>query len=161
MKLSTPWAAYARKVQALFLGDEEVTVTWVLKEDEKHVDVRVRNAAKAEALGYLLPCEVDFGAVKVAVNVTPENDENEEKPRAASLLRTAFAGNPVLERVTVVKGDAAKFGGTYAEFRFGGEQFWNGDLSNPKGRTTMLYQDLASEVLTGEGMGGVLITTIA
>lgn len=152
--ISAPWEAHKRKLEALFAQDSEVTVEATFTAEERHIAIRVENPAKAEALGYLLPTEVEFGNVKVAINVIPAN-----KPTVASLLRTAFAGNPALKGVTVVKGAFDTNAVTYAEFEPRVVQYWNDDLSNPHGVTTTLMETLAADVLTGPGAEGATITS--
>ena len=146
--LSPPWEGLERKLAALFALDKEVSVEAKFSDAAKDIDIRVDNPAKAEALGELLPCEVEFGNVKVAVNVIPCN-----KSSVASLLRTAFAGNLALKGVTVVKDM------TFAEFEPRAVQFWNDDFGTPHGVSTALLETLASETLTGPAMQGVAITS--
>lgn len=146
--LSPPWEGLQRKLAALFAQDSEVTVESTFAADKKHIDVRVDNPAKAGALGYLLPEKVEFGNVRVVIDVIPA-----KKPSVASLLRAAFVGNPALKGVTVVKDM------TFAEFEPRAVQFWNDDFGNPHGVSTALMETLASETLTGPAMQGVAITS--
>lgn len=157
VKLSTPWATHERKLKALFAKDPEVHVEGVFTDEEKHIDIRVDSPAKGEALALLLPEEVDFGGVKVAINVVPAN-----KATVASLLKTAFAGSPALEDVSELPGVFDTNTLTYAEFAPTVVQYWNDDLSSPHGVTTTLFQDLAKDLLTGvAGREAVYATTVA
>ena len=153
LKLSTPWDTLARKMQAIFDGDDEVTVTPDFRGDNRVIRIYVASPAKAVALGRLLPGEIALGSVKVTIAVVSVNGE----PTVAALMRTAFAGNPNVARVTEVPmrdGSEA----TYVEFKPEVAQFWNDDLSNPGGVTSGLLADFAKELFP---TAGALFTTAA
>lgn len=156
LKLSSPWAEHASKIKALFARDPQVTVSGDFEGEEKSITVRVANALKAEAIAELLPTSVNFGNVRVEIAVVPANDPAPIK----SLLVSAFAGNPALERVTETR-DAHGYPAIYAEFAPNVAQFWNDDMGNPQGVSSFLLADVAREVLTGEAMQGTPITTAA
>ncbi len=85
----SPWELYAKKLEALFARDQDVTVRADFRNQHKSVRLLVRGEAKAEAIARLLPARMAFGAVEVAVEVAPANGE----PTPAALLAAAFAGN--------------------------------------------------------------------
>ena len=153
LKLSTPWDTLARRMQAIFDGDDDVTVTPDFRGESRIIRICVNSPAKADALDMLLPPAIQLGNVKVELPVIHGGEE----PSTAQLMRTAFAGNPNVERVTEVPmrdGSAA----TYVEFKPEVAQFWNDDLSNPRGVTSGLLADFAKELFP---TAGALFTTAA
>lgn len=143
IKLSPPWAEYLNEFRALFAKDPEVRID-TAPNSGKSIIVRVAgNPAKADALGKLLPAAVEFGGVKIEIAVVPDNNE----PSVEAIVRTAFAGNPALAGVVTYTDN---FGTpvTYALFAPRAVQYFNDDISNPEGRTTRLYQDVARDILT-------------
>jgi len=138
--LSAPWITFIREIELLFGKDDEVNV--VVDSDELEVKLYVDNNRKAEALSRLLPVEKEFGNVKVKIAVIPSN-KAEETPLA--MIAQAFEGNPVFEGTTTVDTLMGSFG--YAVFKKEVAQFYNDQLDDIHGNRSMLYQDIAKDVL--------------
>lgn len=139
LKLSAPWITYYKQVYALFDGDPEVAVMY--DDEKKKLTLLVDNEIKADALSELLPSEKSFGGVTVEVEVVPSN----ESRTLESLVRNAFAGNPILSDIQTVEGIFAN-PICYVVFEPAIAQFWNDDLGDLNGLCTMLQQDIAKEV---------------
>ena len=140
VKLSPPWIGYARRLRMLFGKDPAVTVLY--DDDATEVKVLVNGPAKADAIEKLLPHEVEFGKVSLKVTVIPAN----EAETTEVLLRRAFDGNPIVSGITS-GGDMDPMGARpYVSFLPVVAQFFDDDLSDPNGYTSMLYEDVAREV---------------
>lgn len=139
IKLSAPWYTFYKKINALFELDPEVNVDF---DDAKMIiKVYVGNAEKAEALYKLLPQQRMFGDVVVKVNVIPAN---KLKDSAYSIASNAFRGNPAVD--DVLKIDTYYGQMCYVQFAKDVVQFYNDDLSDPRGLCSTLYQDIAKDV---------------
>ena len=134
--ISSPWVEYYRKVDALFGMDDEVAIEY--DEDENSIKMLVGNPTKAEAIDKIMPDEVEFGNVKLTVEVIPANDD----VTVEQLFRTAFEGNPAFAGTVVNE----KMGNTYALFEADVAQFFNDNFASPYGVTTMSYEDIARDV---------------
>ena len=153
VRLSQPWVVWARKLAALFANDEEVNVRIDVNASAPSVTVHVDNAAKADALAELIPEEVEFGNVTMAVTVVPSNDARTD----AQLWRQAFDGNPALSRMDVEElPDGTPV--TFALFEPECAQYFADDLSNPRGLQTRTFEQVARDVLR---VGDVMVTTEA
>lgn len=141
LNLSPPWETLARKFKALFDGDDEVTVSLDVRDENRTIRIVVNNLAKAAALERIVPPEFSLGNVVVAVAVVPGNSAD----TIGTTLRNAFAGNPNFVGVTEIRPDGCTNTVTYAEFSPEVVQFWNDDLGNPRGVTSTLFATLASE----------------
>lgn len=151
LKLSSPWVIYAHKVAALFGDDPEIEVEF--DNDGPELTLYVANATKAGAIAKILPQEVEFGNVKMAVKVVPAN---EEQSNAALFLR-AFSGNPnVVDVVTVP--DVLTNDPTYVVFEPDVVQFYSDNGADINGLTTTLYQDIAKDVF-GDGFPNIFFCT--
>lgn len=157
LKISPPWEVWASKLQELFAADPDVEVVKTLDGERKSVRLYVQSEDKADALAQLLPEKETFGGVEVSVKVLPGNEE--EKPSAADLLRRAFAGNPALADVDEVPAGPGAPCLAYALFRPEVVQFWADNLGHPQGLVTTLFEDVATEVLTGPGAAGLVFAT--
>ena len=141
MKLSPPWITYVNELKALFGQDPDITIEY--DEDENSVRLFVDNVEKADALTALLPAVKNFGNVDLYISVVPANMKNSY----ASLVKTAFNGNPVMSDVTTVQ---TPFGNiTYAMFRKEVVQFYNDQMDDLNGNKSTLYQDIARDVFGG------------
>lgn len=141
VKLSPPWLTYVHEVYALFEEDPEVAVAY--DETKKVLTLLVESGIKADALGQLLPPEIDFGGVKLQIEVVPANDEHS----AASLFRHAFSGNPIFSRVETVDGIFAS-PLTYVVFEPAIAQFYDDNLGDVNGMKTALVDEIARDVFT-------------
>lgn len=142
--ISSPWVSYYHKLQALFGEDPDIQLAF--DNDGPEAELFVSNTDKAEALGRLLPGEVQFGNVTLKIAVVPANIEWDEK----ALMEKAFTGNPMFSKVLKLDvGSTNPF--TYVVFARKVVQFYDDNLGDPHGNVTTLAQDLAKELLTESG----------
>ena len=138
--MSSPWITYFHKLNALFGEDPDIKLSY--DEDTNRIIFRVLNQAKADALTALLPESMSFGNVVVRIFVIPAN---ELKTSRASLIATAFSGNPIFEGVLRNNGPIMN-GLTYVIFKKKVAQYYNDNLGDPNGNESCLYQDLAKDI---------------
>ena len=140
MKLSPPWVTWFRELKALFSGDRQVKA--VFDQEDMFIHVYVDNAAKAYALTAILPTGKVFGNVTVKVAVIPSN-----KPGDSYVddMKTAFDGNDALVGIKTVTSPLGSF--TYAVWEREIVQFFDDNLADPHGLRTMLYEQIARDVL--------------
>ena len=138
----SPWQVYANATKALFGGDPDVTVT--LENDAPRLVVRVHGADKAASIAELMPEDVEFGNVTLAIAVVPDNDS---ELTVADHIRRAFAGNPLFLDVVEVPLTPQTLGATYALFMPSCVQYYTDTLASPYGVATKSAQDVADEVL--------------
>ena len=94
LKISPPWVTYVNKLQALFDGDPQIAFNVNYNgEDGPSVVLACNNGDKVAALLKILPAEVDFGNVTLAVSVDGPVS-NRAFTSAKELYETAFSGNP-------------------------------------------------------------------
>lgn len=148
LKLGTPWAIYAGRVEKLFAADNAVEVEY--DNDACKLTLRVDGQGKAEAIERLLPSTVDYGNVKLAIEVVPSNGEISE----AEAFRVAFAGNPAL--VDVIEGCGLVGDIDFALFAPEAVQLHEDDISEYGGITTLTVKELAESVLQ---KGDVLVSS--
>jgi hypothetical protein len=139
LELSAPWVIYANKVAALFDGDQEVEVEY--DNDAREVTIRVANATKADAISKLFPEEVEFGNVKLYIEVVPANEDQSN----AALFRRAFAGNLNVADVVTVDGVLVN-DPTYVVFEPEVVQFYSDNGGDINGLTSTLYETIAKEL---------------
>lgn len=139
----SPWQVYANATEALFEGDPDVTVT-LEDGDMPKLMIRVHGSDKAASIAELMPEELQFGNVTLAIAVIPDNDA---ELTVADHLRRAFAGNPLFLDVMEVPVSATEFGATYALFMPQCVQYFSDTLASPYGATTKAVEDVADEVL--------------
>lgn len=143
VKLSPPWMGYFHKLEALFAKDPEVDVLFMDDDDEICIQV-AGNARKMEALAELLPEKVDFGGRTIDINVElidlPDASKTTE-----SLFRDAFSGNEAVTRIVNVEGVFTN-PLLYVEFEKDVVQFFNDNLSDLHGNTTLLMQEIAMDI---------------
>ena len=144
--MSSPWATYCHKLQALLGDDPDIDVRF---EDETcTVKLLVNGTDKAEALEALLPAVKNCGGKEVCVKVIPAN--RQETP--ADLLKAALFGNPNFAFIQKVEG-AFSNTLTYVVFKKKVAQYWNDNLGDLHGNENTLYQELAKELFeAGEGV---------
>ena len=144
-QLSAPWETYYKKLQALLGDDPEIS----LKFDKAAgvIKIYVDNARKADALDRLLIARKVFGNVEINITVIPSNKVYHGEYE--DLYDCAFDGNPVF------------VGTQYASLPEGGDlsyviwsrevaQFFNDNLADYQGNQTMLYEQIARDVLKYE-----------
>jgi len=114
------------------------------------------------ALQQILPTQiskVSFGHVTLTIGIDgiPSNRVFKTKKE---LFETAFAKNPAFAYAVSPAEDGANwFDMTYVVFKNCVVQFFNDNLNDCHGVLSTLYQDIAEEILTGEGSHGVYFNT--
>lgn len=143
--LSSPWIGYARMIYALFGKDPEIDMEY--DADGPAVKLFVSDAGKAEAIAQLLPASKDFGNVTLSITVIPPN-----AMRKDVLLEKAFDGNPIFSKAVYVDGVFSN-PVTYVAFKPNVVQYFNDDLGSLDGVTSVLYEDVARDILQpGDGV---------
>ena len=169
VNLSAPWFEYYRELVALFKGDPDVSV--IFDSEEMKISVYVNDSKKADALGKIVKNHVEFGNVAVDISVIPADEKlplkhgwgwhsrrqafNDESDVYVAALGT----NPAVTSFEYAYGP----GGvklTYIVFRPEVIQFFNDDTSSYYGLKSMLYEDIAKNVLNEE-VGVFFCTDIA
>lgn len=141
LKVISPWAEYAKKIQALFERDLDVEVKY--NNDVPEVLLYVIGSNKAQAISKILPETVNFGSIDLKVTVITDNDLENATPDI--LFREAFLGNPAFSFSSTVGGISSNpF--TYVAFKPEVVQYHNDDISDAYGNRSTLYQQLAKEV---------------
>lgn len=139
VKLSSPWVTFYRELNALFEADPDVSVEY--KEGDKEIRVFVKGSDKADAIAKILPVKKDFGNVTIHIAVMPTS----KKMTKLELYKQAFAGNPAFSFAVSVGGLYTN-PVNYVVFRNKVVQFWNDNLGDVNGNSSMLFEDCARNV---------------
>lgn len=142
MKLSAPWDIFAKRMRKLFEGDSDITIEHD-DTDIPMIRVLVDSQDKYEALTKLLPSIVEFGNVKILINVVPSNKEKTYR----ELFETLFEGNPAFSNVIGKYVDVAgKVFAEYVMFKPKIAQYYADNLMDPYGNNNELYANIAKDV---------------
>lgn len=158
LKIAPPWITYINKIQALFDGDPQIALNVRTSSANPSVVLACNNGDKVAALQQILPTEVSFGNVvlKIEVDGTPSNRIFVTKKE---LFEVAFSKNPVFAYAVSPDDGQWWFSMTYVVFKNCVVQFFNDNLNDCHGIISTLYQDIASEILTGDAVQGVYFNT--
>lgn len=159
LKILPPWSITIRKIEALFDGDPQIACNVDFASTSPSIVLSCNNGDKVTALLKILPDEIAFGNVKlkVAVDGIPSNRAFANKKE---LFETAFAGNPAFAYAVSPADDGYSwFSMVYVVFKNYVVQFFADNLNDCHGVISTLYQDIAEEILTGEGAQGVYFNT--
>lgn len=107
----------------------------------------------------ILPTEVPFGNItlEVIIEGVPSDRAFLDKKE---LFETAFSGNPAFAYVvSPADKSAVWFDMVYVVFKNCVVQFFNDNLNDCHGILSTLYEEIARNVLTGEGSYGVYFNT--
>ena len=159
LKILAPWAITIKKFEALFDGDPQIACNVDYSGSAPSIVLACNNGDKVTALQRILPEQVTFGgvALQVAVDGTPSNRTFASKKE---LFEVAFSGNPAFAyAVAPVEEGATWFDMVYVVFNNCVVQFFADNLNDCHGVISTLYQDIAAELLTGEGAQGVYFNT--
>lgn len=138
-RLSPPWATHVSLIKALFEGDPQVRVDY--NDETRTVKLYVSNPCKSDAIDGIIKHEIEFGNVVLHVQVVPPNGND-----LADTILQAFDGNPAFSDV-VVNRNPSMGELVYAMFKPEVVQFFNDDLGDAHGLTTLTYEQVATEVL--------------
>lgn len=150
--LSAPWVSYYHQIQAMFGPDPEIHI--IYDEDEQELELYVDDELKAEALSELLPTEKTWGETTLKITIYPANElEGKFRQIHPKLLYTyAFEGNSNYGYCIHIDTIFAN-GITYIVFTNKVIQYYNDNLGDVHGLTSVLAQDLAKELFnTPEGV---------
>lgn len=159
LKILPPWTIVIRKLEALFDGDPQIAFNTNFSGEGPSVVLSCNNGDKVAALQRILPSEVGFGNVKLAVVVDgiPSNRAFTSK---VELFDTAFKGNPAYAYSICPAEEGYQWiGTTYVVFKNCVVQFAADNLNDCHGIISTLYQNIADELLTGEATEGVFYNT--
>ena len=159
LKVSPPWVTYINKVQALFDGDPQIACNLNWNAPNPSIVLACNNGDKVAALQKILPEEITFGGVtlKVGVDGVPSNRAFKNKKE---LFEVAFEKNPAFAyAVSPVDEGYNWFAAVYVVFQNCVVQVFADNLNDCHGVISTLYQDIAEEILTGEGAQGVFFNT--
>lgn len=143
-KLSPPWCTYVSELKAIFEEDPDIKIIY---NENNIVKIYVNNVDKATALTYLLKSYEDFGNVTLFIQVIPPNDTKSEinVHDTRLLFEIAFKGNPIFSFIKSVEG-LFNFNVIYVVFKNKVVQFFNDNLNDVYGNTTILYEDIARDI---------------
>lgn len=153
----SPWVIFAKKIQALFEKDSDVTVQF--DDGSYTVSIFVDDDDKAEALSKIMPTTKVFGNIAVNINIVPANSEETWN---AKYYEAAFKGNAAFSHMTIVKdipGAMISNPIAYCVFKKEVVQYGADDLSSESGVASTLYQDIAKDVF-GETDGVYFCTDV-
>lgn len=159
LKILPPWSICIKKIVTLFDGDPQIACNVDYNGEEPSIILSCNNGDKVAALQRILPDEIGFGNVKLKVGVdgTPSNRAFKTKKE---LFEVAFDKNPAFAyAVSPAEDGASWFDMVYVVFKNYVVQFFADNLNDCHGVISCLYQDLAEEILTGEGAQGVYFNT--
>ena len=159
LKISPPWVVCVKKLEALFDGDPQIAFNVDYTGNEPTVILSCNNGDKVAALMRILPDKYEFGNVNlfVAIDGVPSNRAFANKKE---LFEIAFKGNPAFAMAVSPADDGyAWFSMVYVIFQNHVVQFFADNIADAHGLISTLYQDIASELLTGDGARGVYFCT--
>ncbi len=159
VKLSPPWAEHVTKMEMLFDGDPQIAFNVNLTGKNPSVVLACNNGDKVTALQQILPTEVKFGNVtlNIVIDGVPSNRAFKNKKE---LFETAFEKNPAFAYAVSPTDDGYEwFSFVYCVFKCKVIQYFSDNLNDCHGITSTLYQNIAEDVLTGEGAQGVFFNT--
>jgi hypothetical protein len=164
MKLSPPWWTYVKKMEALFDGDPQIAFDVGLETQNPHVVLACNNGDKVTALRQILPYQVTFGNVTLNIIVDGVASNRTFKTKK-ELFDAAFKGNPVYVYSVysvypvVPTDDEYGFSMVYVVFKCCVVQYFCDNMNDCHGIESTLYQEIAKEILTGDGAQGVYFNT--
>ena len=160
LKISPPWVTYINKLEAMFDGDPQIACNVDYSGSSPSIVLACNNGDKVAALQMILPNEIkDYGGVilKIEIDGIPSNRAFRTKKE---LFEVAFEKNPAFSMAISPVDDGYNwFDMTYVIFKNCVVQFFADNLNDAHGVSSTLYQDIAAEILTGEGAQGVYFNT--
>lgn len=153
VKLSPPWYGWTNEVKAIFAEDAEIEVADLEETNGRGgyvLAIDAKTADKADALRVLLPFVKNFGninvGIEISLNGTPIDfvGDRTSIPDAINWVNKLFKGGANVE------GQCYEMFGGYVGFVVCPAeivQFYNDDITDVNGNTTMLFADAARDVL--------------
>lgn len=159
LKMSPPWSTFINEVEELFDGDPQIACNVNHSSSNPYITLACNNGDKVTALQQILPSEVNFGNITLKINIDGK-PSNRAFTTKKELFEVAFEKNPVFAYAVCPNEDGyAWFSMTYVVFKNHVVQFFADNLNDCHGIISTLYEDIAREVLTGEGVQGVYFNT--
>lgn len=159
LKILPPWSIVIRKIEALFDGDPQIACNTDFSSSSPAITLACNNGDKVTALQQILPEAYTIGNVTLKVNIdgVPSNRQFVNKKE---LFEAAFGGNPAFAYAVSPTDDGYNwFSLVYVVFKNYVVQFFADNLNDCHGVISTLYQDIASELLVGDGAKGVCFNT--
>ena len=155
-KLSPPWVTFFNKIKAMFGQDPDIKIEY----DNDNIEVRlyVDNPIKAEILSEFIEDEVRIGYVCLKIKVIPSNDGavSLDGYTTKTKFELLFDGNPAFSFAKSIEGIFSNTI-TYVVFKCKVCQFFNDNLNDIYGNTSMLYEDIADDIF--DNIQGVCFCT--
>ena len=159
LKILPPWTIVMRKFEALFDGDPQIACNCDFSGAHPAIILACNNGDKVAALQQILPEEIDFGNVKLAVAVDGK-PSNRAFTSKVELFDTAFKGNPAYAYSVCPAEEGYQWiGTTYVVFKNCVVQFAADNLNDCHSIISTLYQFIAEELLRGPATEGVFYNT--
>lgn len=159
LKILPPWTLTIRKFEALFDGDPQIACNCNFSGAHPSIVLACNNGDKVAALQQILPEEIYFGNIKLAIAVdgVPSNRAFRSK---VELFDVAFKGNPAYAYSICPAEEGYQWiSTTYVVFKNCVVQFAADNLNDCHGIISTLYQTIAEELLTGPATAGVFYNT--
>lgn len=159
LKILPPWSITIKKIEALFDGDPQIACNVNYSGDNPSIVLACNNGDKVAALLKILPTEFEYGNIKlkVVVDGVPSNRAFTSKKE---LFEVAFEKNPAFSMAVSPVDDGYNwFSVVYIIFKNCVVQFFADNINDAHGLISTLYQNIASEILTGDGAQGVFFCT--
>jgi DNA-directed RNA polymerase subunit RPC12/RpoP len=151
--LSSPWVSYYHKLCAFFRSDPNVEVKF--DEENDKIELYVTGDDKYLALTAIMPDQISFGNVTIAIDIIPANKIRSKSK--AELIKDALTGNGLYSNVLDIQVPGASNKFTYVMFEPKVVHYWDDNLGDPHGNVTTLAQDLAKDIFTN--LDGVFYCT--
>lgn len=151
LALSTPWATYRNKLNALFELDNCITVGDVVETGNGHeLTIVVTDKDKYIALDRVMAKKIEFGNVVLTINL--KLGDSSIADDYSELYKTLFSDNRIVKDIIIGK-DFAGQDHCYVRFQPKVIQFFNDDISDYDGNWSGIAQDIAKEVFTDTPVG--------
>lgn len=149
--LAAPWTVYFRELKAFFQNDPEVDITF--DESAAVVHVHCDSADKAKLLEKYLPEHVSFGHAALDIQVHEPLDDRLTEEEATEIaersvideLSALFSGNQAFSYLKWVD-NPGHYLVVYVVFKREVVSFFNDNVHDVRGFTSMLYEDLAEDI---------------
>lgn len=159
LKILPPWTTVINKITLLFDEDPQIACNVDYNGKCPTITLACNNGDKVTALQQILPEEFEFGNVTLKVNIDGVPSDRAFRNKK-ELFDTAFEKNPVFAYSVSPADDGYNwFSIVYVVFKKKVVQFFNDNLNDCHGIISTLYQNIAEDILIGEGAQGVYFNT--
>ena len=150
INITAPWIEYYHKVNELFHYDSDIYV--IYDEENQNLKLYAATDDKFQALDTFFPKTMNFGNVILNITVIPPNGFTGEVKNDISqreMIKNLFRNNNAVSFIYESKGTFI-FHAMYVVFAPIVVQYYADDLSTFHGYHSMLYQDIAKELISVE-----------